>query len=138
MNQIRTIFKASFRYKGAAIATIIFNLLYVIFNIISLVLFVPFLQLIFPTEADETAKISEPILGEGFSGFFEYLGNSYQYFMQEMVADNPKGALLFVCCSVLIAFFLKNFFRFNVPFSFVSSINFGHIRAANKKPGVTD
>lgn len=112
MNQIKTIFKASFRYKGAAVLTIAFNLLYVIFNIISLVLFVPFLQLIFPTETDEAEKITEPFLGDGISGFFEYLGNSYQYFMQEMVADDPKGALFFVCCSVLIAFFLKNFFRY--------------------------
>ena len=33
---------------------------------------------------------------------------------------------------------LKNFFKFNAPSSFVSSINLGHIRAANKNPGVTD
>jgi len=112
MSQIQTIFKASFRYKTAAILTVIFNLLYVIFNLVSLVLFVPFLQLIFPTESDETARITEPIVGEGISGFFEYLGSSYQFFMQEMVANDPKGALLFVCCSVLIAFFLKNFFRY--------------------------
>ena len=41
-----------------------------------------------------------------------YLKESYNYFMQEMVNNNPKQALLFVCISVFLAFFLKNLFRY--------------------------
>ena len=51
-------------------------------------------------------------MGEGVSGFLEYLKDYYNYFMESMVDSDPKGALLFVCVSVLIAFFLKNLFRY--------------------------
>ena len=77
-----------------------------------MVLFIPFLQLIFPKGDELTEKIAEPVYNGTLSGFFEYCSQSYQYFMQEMVDNDPKGALLFVCVSVFIAFFLKNLFRY--------------------------
>ena len=113
MKQLKEIFRATFRYRGRAFATIFFNLLFVIFNLASLVLFVPFLQVIFPSE-ELGEHVVKPILSEG-SGFFnyiEFIKDYYSYFMQSMAADDPKYALLFVCVSVVIAFFLKNLFRY--------------------------
>lgn len=78
-----------------------------------MVLFIPFLQLIFPSEKVEDMDIlTEPIYNGSFIGFFDYCSDYYQFFMQQMVLNNPKDALLFVCFSVLIAFVLKNFFRY--------------------------
>src|SRR5690554_5531833 len=111
MKQLSTIFKATFIYKARAIATIVFNLLYVVFNLLSLVLFVPFLQVIFPSEKVEI--VSKPFLeGEGISVYIEYFNNYYNYFMTSMAQNDPKNALLFVCVTVLIAFFFKSFFRY--------------------------
>lgn len=111
MKQLSTIFKATFLYKGRAIATIVFNLLYVIFNLLSLVLFVPFLQVIFPSE--EVEIVSKPSLeGEGINAYIEFLSDSYNYFMTSMAQEDPKYALLFVCVTVVVAFFFKSLFRY--------------------------
>lgn len=101
----------TFKYKGTAALVIFYNLLFVVFNLISLVLFVPFLQIIFPSgEAKE--EVIKPVFNGRFTGLFDYMSNGYEYFMYTMAEDNPKEALLFVCISVAIAFFLKNLFRY--------------------------
>lgn len=112
MKSIIEIYKYTFKYKLTAITVIVCNLLYVIFNLISMVLFIPFLQLIFPNGEIATEKITAPTTDGTFTGFFKYCSESYQYFMQEMVDNDPKGALFFVCISVFIAFLLKNLFRY--------------------------
>ncbi|SFT66156.1 ATP-binding cassette, subfamily B, MsbA [Lishizhenia tianjinensis] len=113
MKQLFKIYKATFKYKALALITIFSNLLYVIFNLVSLVLFVPFLQLIFPKGDEEITRVSEPVLeATNPIAFVEYVKDAYKFFMQSMVDRGPKEALFFVCCSVLAAFFLKNLFRY--------------------------
>ena len=82
-----------------------------IFNLISFALFIPFLQLIFNPEQDVVIP-SKPIYDGGFVDFFSYCTDYYNYFMESMVASDPKKALLFVCISVFVAFFLKNLSRY--------------------------
>lgn len=107
------IFKLSFSYRKTAFAVIFYNILFVIFNLISLVLFVPFLQLIFdPEKRDELAKATLPDW-ETKESLFKYFGDYYDYMMAQYIAANGfKGALLFICITVLAAFFLKNLFRY--------------------------
>jgi subfamily B ATP-binding cassette protein MsbA len=112
MNSILEIYKYTFQYKAKAILVIVFNLLFVFFNLLSLVLFIPFLQLIFPSGDSKMEVLQKPEYQGGFLDFFSYVKESYQFSMQEAVQNDPKQALLFVCLSVLIAFFLKNFFRY--------------------------
>lgn len=112
MKQLKALYKATFMYKWRAFATILFNLLYVIFNLVSLVLFVPFLQVIFPSD-NTLEKVSKPVIdGSGFFSYIDYVKDSYNYFMQSMAEQDPKNALFFVCVTVVIAFFLKNLFRY--------------------------
>ena len=111
MGSTKQIYHMTFKYKGTAALVIFYNLLFVVFNLISLVLFVPFLQIIFPSgEAKE--EVIKPVFNGRFTGLFDYMSNGYEYFMYTMAEDNPKEALLFVCISVAIAFFLKNLFRY--------------------------
>jgi len=111
MKDFWEIYRYTFSYKGRAILVIVCNLLFVIFNLLSLVLFIPVLQLIFkPTVSIQ--KINAPIWNGGFFDFFTYVKDWYNFFMQNMVNDNPKQALFFVCTSVFVAFFLKNLFRY--------------------------
>lgn len=112
MKSLLEIYRLTFSYKMKAILVIVFNLLFVIFNLISLVLFIPFLQLIFKTTEANPEALVEPIYNGGFFAFFDYCSSYYQYFMNKMVIDDPKFALLFVCLSVLAAFFLKNLTRY--------------------------
>ncbi len=74
-----------------------------------MILFIPFLQLIF--KPDQVTNLPEPVYNGGFTNFFIYCKDLYNYTMQEMVKEDPKQALLFVCISVLAAFFLKNLTR---------------------------
>ena len=132
MKSIHEIYRYTFKYKLHAISVIVCNLLFVIFNLVSLVLFIPFLQLIFPNGDDKINQITKPFNDGTFSGFFGYASKSYQYFMQEMVNDDPKKALLFVCVSVLIAFFLKNFFRYGAIW-YQSQIRMAVVRDVRQK-----
>lgn len=112
MKSLIELYKQTFKYKFIAIMVIVSNLMFVIFNLLSLVLFIPVLQLIFPKNKEEINWIKEPIYNGGFLDFFKYCSKLYEYTMQQMVLKDPKEALFFVCISVVSAFFLKNFFRY--------------------------
>ena len=112
MKSLIELYKQTFKYKFIAIMVIVSNLMFVIFNLLSLVLFIPVLQLIFPKNKDEINWIKEPIYQGGFLDFFKYCSKWYEFTMQQMVLKDPKEALLFVCITVVSAFFLKNVFRY--------------------------
>jgi len=111
MKEFLEIYRYTFTYRGRAILVIVSNLLFVIFNLISLVLFIPVLQLIFKP-AEEVPDLIEPSWSGNLLDIFAYIKDSYNFFMQKMVNEDPKNALLFVCITVFAAFFLKNLFRY--------------------------
>jgi subfamily B ATP-binding cassette protein MsbA len=57
------------------------------------------------------ARVDRPMLNNPFA-LFEYIKDYYNFFMYELVQNDPKQALMFVCVSVFVAFFLKNLFRY--------------------------
>jgi subfamily B ATP-binding cassette protein MsbA len=99
-------------YKWPAFKVVFFNLLFVIFGLISLLLFIPFLQLIFPEDPSKIQYIERPILESNWSNIIDYCSKLYTYEMQQLVKVNPKQALFVVCISVVIAFILKGVFRY--------------------------
>lgn len=109
MKGILEIYRYTFKYKGLAFLVIVSNILYVIFNLISLALFVPFLQIIF-TQPDKV--VTEPIQQEGFINFFKYQSESFDYYMHTLAQSDPKNALFFACFSIGLAFFGKTLFRY--------------------------
>jgi subfamily B ATP-binding cassette protein MsbA len=133
MKGLKQIFKLAFSQKKHAILTIISNLFYVIFNIISLVLFIPFLKLIFNPEESTTVKnLAVPTL-DSSKDVFTFFGNYYEYFMNNFIATyGQKGALLFICITVLIAFFLKNLFRYGAVY-FQSYLRMAVVRDLRQK-----
>ena len=117
MKGLKQVFKLAFSQKKTAYLTILYNLFYVIFNIISLVLFLPFLKLIFdPKETTKAKELVEPTWAakEDLFGFF---ADYYEYFMNAFINDfGTKGALLFICLTVLASFFFKNLFRYGAVY----------------------
>ena len=105
------IFKYTVKYKTLTVLVVLCNLLFVIFNLLSLVLFIPVLQLIFRDPAN-IDLVEKPIFNGGFLDLFVYIKDYYNFTMTSMVKNDPLDALLFVCISVMIAFFLKNLFRY--------------------------
>ncbi|NCA20595.1 MAG: ABC transporter ATP-binding protein [Crocinitomicaceae bacterium] len=111
LNYYREIYRYTFKYKGTALIVVLCNLLFVIFNLLSLILFIPVLQLIF-RKPEELVVVLRPKFSGNYFAFFDYLKDYYNYWMYELVKHDPKDALFFVCISVLGAFFLKNLFRY--------------------------
>lgn len=111
MKNLKELYHYTFKYKWKAVMVVLFNLLFVIFNLISFILFIPFLQLIFEGVA-KTTQLTQPIYTGGFVEFFYYLKDYYNFFMQEMVNKSPTDALLFVCITVFFAFLFKNISRY--------------------------
>ena len=105
------IFKYTIKYKTLTVLVVLCNLLFVIFNLLSLVLFIPVLQLIFRDPAN-IDLVEKPIFNGGFLDLFVYIKDYYNFTMTSMVKNDPLDALFFVCISVMIAFFLKNLFRY--------------------------
>jgi subfamily B ATP-binding cassette protein MsbA len=98
---------------------IVFNLFFVIFNLLSLVLFIPFLKLIFkPEELAENITRGKPTY-EGSGNLMEYCGDLYNYYIAKFIESQGGlvSALAFVCISVLIAFFLKNLSRYGAIYN---------------------
>lgn len=115
---IKQIFKLAFSQKKSAYLTIISNLFYVIFNLISMVLFIPFLTFIF--KPDENAQIENLIQPDWNTkeDIITFFGDYYDYLMQDFIADKgAEGALLFICITVLAAFFFKNLFRYGAVYN---------------------
>jgi subfamily B ATP-binding cassette protein MsbA len=109
MKTFREIFGFGFRYKTLAVLTIIGNLFFTLFNLLSLVLFIPFLQLIFKTKATATSK---PIYSGKIADLPDFIADWYNYTMNELVMQDPQKALFLVCIFVFAAFFLKNLSRY--------------------------
>ena len=116
MKGLIQLFKLTFIYKRTTILVIVSNLLLVIFNLLSLVLFIPFLRIIFKTDDTAAVEILKPIW-EQRENLFQYFSEYFQYIQYEFVLEHKElGALQFVCISVLIAFFLKNLFRYSAVY----------------------
>ena len=131
LNTLKQIYRYTFRYKGVALLVVLCNLLFVIFNLLSLVLFIPILQLIF-RKPEEIARISSPIWDHSFGGLFIYIKDWYNFTMYELVSDSPKSALLFVCLTVMLAFLFKNIFRYGAVW-FQSQLRMAVVRDVRDK-----
>ena len=110
MKDILEIYRYTFKYRLTAVTVILCNLGFVIFNLISLALFIPFLKVIF--DGADAEVVTKPVMDGSVLGFFKYWGEWYNYQMYIMAENDPKGALLFVCVTVAISFILKNMFRY--------------------------
>jgi subfamily B ATP-binding cassette protein MsbA len=111
LKDLKEIIKYTFVYKGIAMLVVVCNLLFVVFNLLSLVLFIPVLQLIF-RDPKEIALPAYPKSPDSLVGMGSYIKDFYQFHMATMVKHDPKMALIIVCLIVFAAFFLKNLFRY--------------------------
>jgi subfamily B ATP-binding cassette protein MsbA len=109
------ILKLSFLHRTTALLVILSNFLFIIFNLLSLVLFVPFLKLIFSdVKVEDMVALPEPLWSEK-EGVFDFFSQYYDWWITDYIMTTEGGkttALGVICITVLIAFFLKNLFRY--------------------------
>ncbi len=103
-------FSIIFRYlrdqKKYVTLYFVFNLLSIIFSLVSLTMLAPFLQLLF---GKEKLLDTAPVFHFTANGVLEYL----KYFLGSLIRehhDNKAYALGFICIIIVLSIFLKNFF----------------------------
>ncbi|MCS6820114.1 MAG: ABC transporter ATP-binding protein, partial [Chitinophagales bacterium] len=106
MNNFLRILKYLLPYKANIILNLIFNLLSIIFSLVSIVMLIPFLQLLF-------GKIPPVTREPQFSFSPEFIVTLFEFYLSKIIKQSgPEQGLLFICVCTAAIFFLKNLFRF--------------------------
>ena len=126
MKSLAKILKYLNPYKGVAAITVLFNLLSVVFHLLSLLALIPFLSLLFGD--------IEPVLNPpDFQFSAAYFKKLFYYKMNPYVLEyGEEGALLFICIAVAILFFLKNIFTYLSRF-FMAALRSNVVRDIREK-----
>ena len=109
MTYFREILKFAKPYRKFTFLNIVFNVLYAIFNVLSVLAFIPVLGILFGTENKVLAK---PVYN-GIQSLGAYAKDSFYYFISNKIENEGTiDVLLFICLLTFSLFFLKNLFRY--------------------------
>lgn len=104
-------------YWASVILNIVFNLMAIFFSLFSFALVVPFLNLLFTTNAIEAVAKPEFALNSQF--LLQYLN----YIMSNLIIEHGHYyALVFICLVLLVSFLLRNTGRFWLAISWQISV----------------
>src|SRR5690606_149000 len=118
MRKLRHIIAYTLNYKLYVLLNIVCNIAFVVFNLLSLLLFIPFLRLLFG-ETEPQYEAPE------FSLTADRADQYFNYMMGNFVRENEElDSLLFICLIVIALFFLKTLFRYLAMF-FLASVRHG-------------
>ncbi len=109
------------KYKGYVALNIISNVLTALFTVVSIPLLIPFLEILFDRVKPVTVA---PDFSFSFSAIRDYF---YYQFGQLITYNGKEAALVYVCTAIILAFFLKNLFRYAALF-FIAPVRNGVIR----------
>jgi subfamily B ATP-binding cassette protein MsbA len=109
MNHFRKILLFAKPYVRYAWLNTLFNILYAVFNILTVLSFLPVLSILFKTDT----KVYEKPVYSSLSNSFDYLKNSFYFEITHYVEEKGVLAALGIICLVcVVLFFFKNLFRF--------------------------
>ncbi|WP_159948229.1 ABC transporter ATP-binding protein [Polaribacter septentrionalilitoris] len=115
MNHFKDILKYEKKYRKFTLLNILFNIFYAIFNVLSVLAFIPVLGILFGTADKEI--VAKPTY-EGITKIGSYLEESFYHFVsQKIETEGEINALFFICLLALSLFFLKNLFRYLASYS---------------------
>ena len=104
LKDFRKLFQLIIPYKKYAIGNAIFNFLGTIFNVVSIALLIPFLDIIFNINKEVLIRPELRLSVESIIDLFKY------YLTQIKQENGPQATILFVGIFILAAALLKNFF----------------------------
>tara|TARA_B110000444_G_C18851574_1_gene606148 strand:- start:1514 stop:3349 length:1836 start_codon:yes stop_codon:yes gene_type:complete len=103
----------AYNYKHLALLNILLNILSVLFGLFSITLVIPILGILFGTQE----KVLQPPKGELS---IDWLKDLLSYKLTSLIESaGPSVALGWICFAIVIAFFLKNLFRYLAQFVLV-------------------
>ncbi|WP_420553395.1 ABC transporter ATP-binding protein [Tenacibaculum aiptasiae] len=114
MGYFKDILKYERKYRKFTVLNIVFNIFYALFNVLSVLAFIPVLNILFGKEEKVNIKPEY----EGITHLGSYAESSFNYFIsQKIINDGEINVLFFICMLSLSLFFLKNFFRYLASYS---------------------
>ena len=109
MGYFRDILKYEKKYRKFTILNILFNILYAIFNVLSVLAFIPVLGILFNTD---NTVIKVPIY-TGIKSIAAFAKESFYYFISQKIENEGAIEVLFFICLLTFSLFLfKNLFRY--------------------------
>lgn len=116
MSSFKKIINYAKPYARFAWLNVLFNILYAIFNVLSVLGFIPVLGILFGQEE----KVYEKPDYQGISSLYDFVEGSLNYKVTElMTSGGIDKALLYICLLSFSLFFFKNFFRYLASFVLV-------------------
>ncbi len=109
MKHFKDVLKYEKKYRRFTILNIVFNIFYALFNVLSVLAFIPVLGILFGKEQ----KITLQPTYQGISKAGDYLKESFYYLISQKIENEGEiQTLFFICLLALSLFFLKNLFRY--------------------------
>ncbi len=108
-------------YWGYASLNVFFNLLTIVFSLFSLVMLIPFLNLLFSTEELVTVKPELSLSIESMRSTLDY------HISKVIIEQGQMEALIMICIILLLGFFLRNLSRFFAMY-FMANVRIGAMR----------
>ena len=129
MSYFKDILKYEKKYRKFTVLNIVFNILYAIFNVLSVLAFIPVLQILFGTEKK---TILQPTY-QGFTKIGDFVKDSFYHFISNKIESTGEiNTLFFICLLALSLFFLKNFFRYLASY-FITFLRTGIVKDLRDK-----
>lgn len=119
---------------GLALLNAFFNILSVVFNLFSLTMVAPFLDLLFlKTDQDYAERIAKGVPEMKLS--VDALVDNFYYYFTSIIVDPERGklyALITICILVVVMFFFKNLTRYVAMF-FLAPVRNGVVKDLRNK-----
>ena len=113
MNPYRKILAFANPHKKYIFASLLFNILYSVFQIASAGTILPVLGMLFGTINNKKTPIEPEYIGGGFSEYFSYLKDYAYYFIELKVHQHGALTVLaWLCIITAVAFLVRNLFRY--------------------------
>jgi subfamily B ATP-binding cassette protein MsbA len=109
MNHFKDILRYEKKYRKFTLLNILFNIFYAIFNVLSVLAFIPVLGILFGTDKEVVAKPTY----NGVTKIGSFLKDSFYHFVSDKIENEGQiNTLFFICLLALSLFFMKNLFRY--------------------------
>ncbi len=120
MNKFYRILSYVKPYWAYALLNVLFNVLTIVFSLFSFALLVPFLNLLFGTDALVTTRPEWSFSSQALLGNMNYLISTI------ILQKGQVQALVFICSVIIIAFFLRNLARYFAMY-FMANVRIGAV-----------
>ncbi len=109
MKAVLQFLKYAANHKGLIAANFLFNLLYILFQLTSLMMIMPVLRFLFLRDKTEQALSSKNF---GVGDWFNYQYQSFISWFGNLAKGEPFTALAYLCTALVVVTVLKNGFRY--------------------------